>query len=450
MTKMWRNLIVLFISTWMSSHCFASRPYPFPKPKDFSNLKVYLLTVGLGEDLYMRYGHTLLYLVNEEINYSAAYNWGMFSFNDPDFAQKFFQGTTRYWVDQDTLSGVIKTYEVYEDRQVLQNELLLSNFQKKKFIGLLDENFKGDNIFFSYDYFYENCATYPRDHLNASLGGALKESWQNIPATKSLRNYVRDNLNSPFYIGFLLDVIMNWNIDIKINSWVEAYYPKRLQQLLAMSPRIDDFGNPVQGTSLLGPTEVLVQAPLYPPSPLQFGWVFLAGFLLLPFCLLGLFRASGLKRPKLSWFTSCLIRLNFSAYLMISGAFGLLMTFGFFSNVQDIRGNWNLMLFWPTDLIAAAVVLIGIFYRPAVFFWRRTAAVYFMTHLTSAGVWLVLFVFGMISQNVNQVVTFIFPALLTQVLVSKYVSQQVDSRSLWNTTTEQSPSEFSQLQRQKV
>ena len=390
---LWVLVLVLGLN---ASIGFAGKPRPFPRPEKMENLQVYLLTVGLGEELYMRYGHTLLYLVNEELNYSLAFNWGMFYFGDWKFPIRFFMGDRRYWVDQSYLSKVIRNYQNNEQRKVWQNKVHLSSLQKTRLLDALDQNFSGNNIFFNYDHFYENCSTYVRDHLNTALMSALKKKWEPLQATQSLRDYVRINLNKPPFIGYSLDVIMNWTLDKNLNAWEEAFYPEILYKLLKKMPQIDEQGQPIPDTQLLGPDRLLVESGTYPSSKTQFGWFVLAlGTLPGLFALL-FFRRSGV-------FFRLLGLGQFVWHLWV-GLLGILMFIGLFGKVPDIKGNWNLLFIWPVEWFFCLTGLWFVFRGRALKGWVRSLVVS-NSYLHLVGVALLAGVawLGLIGQNVGQV-----------------------------------------------
>ncbi len=64
-----------------------------------SNLTVYLLTFGMGDVVWERFGHNAIRIKDAARGTDLTYNWGMFDFNQPRFIQRFLTGDTRYWME---------------------------------------------------------------------------------------------------------------------------------------------------------------------------------------------------------------------------------------------------------------------------------------------------------------------------------------------------------------
>ena len=226
-------------------YCFILFQKPAKSQTPLSDKKedpqFFLLTVGLGPTLETRYGHTVLRLLSED-GQDHNYNWGMFSFSEPNFFLNFFLGKLRYWVADMDFQRFFWQYKYYYKRRIVSDEIKLTLNQKKHLIEIINENMKPENKFFWYQYFTENCSTIPRDHLNKVLFGKIYEKFSNDYTGVTYRDYVRGNLNKPPIVSFFLDLMMNRHLDTPISKWEEMFYPLKLREYLLEMPQINDLG----------------------------------------------------------------------------------------------------------------------------------------------------------------------------------------------------------------
>lgn len=61
----------------------------------------------------------------------------------------------------------------YFGRSVWQQTLNLNNEEKAELIRLLQENYRPENRVYRYNFFYDNCATRPRDKIEESIAGKV-------------------------------------------------------------------------------------------------------------------------------------------------------------------------------------------------------------------------------------------------------------------------------------
>ena len=122
--------------------------------------------------------------------------------------------------------------------------------------------------------------------------------------------------------------------------------------------------------------------------------------------------------PSLSYRLLGLIVLAISLF---SGVYGSIMVLGWlFSTHQDIHGNINLLLFWPTDLLglllATRWTLMGS--APAVSRGRsQVVTIYMALHVLAAIVYVVMGLSGMTQQNTLSLMAFVLPVLILFALV---------------------------------
>lgn len=378
-------------------------------PADFNQVRFYLITVDVGDHVWDNFGHTALRLVDESTNTDLVFNWGLFdaSIGYVRFAANFARGIMDYQLGVTPPEWELGRYQ-QEGRTVWQDELVLNNAQKRSLYQRLAWNIRDENLVYEYDYFFDNCTTRVRDYLDEALGGALSE--QSRALTRStFRDEIRAHYASLPLISFSLDVLMNERIDRRMTQWEQMFLP------LALRAQLNRAG-------LLTNQQVLMQ---FPPPESGANPYHLAALLMIPALLLLLC----LKRASIASFTSqpgLTLRMPALTYRVLglmglliavfSGVYGLIMSLGWlFSSHQDIHGNLNLLLFWPTDLFGAVIALRWLLTGRA---WSVSSGrhqwvmTYFIIHIMAAIVYLVIAVFGLSGQRVASILIYVLPVLV--------------------------------------
>ncbi|MBR2262452.1 MAG: DUF4105 domain-containing protein [Paludibacteraceae bacterium] len=116
--------------------------------------------------VFTLWGHTAIRVKTEATD--EVYNYGVFEFKK-DFIYKFVKGETDYWLEKESmgyaiLEAVYKNVYMYEQVLDITEEEALMIKEK------LEENAKEENKFYRYNFFYDNCATRPRDLIEKVLG----------------------------------------------------------------------------------------------------------------------------------------------------------------------------------------------------------------------------------------------------------------------------------------
>jgi hypothetical protein len=315
-----------------------------PDHVDFS-----LLTIGLGDDLASRFGHTGLRVVDRDNGMDVVFNWGMFSFEDPLFAWHFFRGELDYHMGVATFGDDMR-WHASERRRVDEAKLNLTAAQKGVLLARVAWNTRRENRYFRYQYWYKNCATIPRDYLDEALGGRVKQRFETADANgRRFRDYVRSNLAFMPFVAPSLEMIMNGNIDRPISVWEDMFLPARLRDHLAELPALDDAGAEIPGRKLLGPSTLLLDFPEEYAAPVP-DYAVLAAPLVL--ALIAFAGALVLRRGRAS--SAALRALGFGVLYwgIFSGVFGLTLTLDWFaSGHPDTWHNANLLFVWPLDFV---------------------------------------------------------------------------------------------------
>ena len=129
---------------------------------DSSRIRISLLTCSPGEELYSIFGHSAIRIIDSNSVTDFVYNYGTFDFEDKDFYLKFARGKLLYFVSLERTEDFLYFYTA-TGRSIQEQELNLTDAEKKSIQYALIENLKEENRFYKYDFFLDNCTTRLRD-----------------------------------------------------------------------------------------------------------------------------------------------------------------------------------------------------------------------------------------------------------------------------------------------
>jgi Domain of unknown function (DUF4105) len=202
-----------------------------PTPEPGSELEVTLMTFGLGEEVFERFGHNALWIHDGARGIDVAYNWGLFSFRQPHFLQRFLTGDTRYWMGGEPANLMIEQYRAL-GRPITLQRLNMTPAQKLALRDFLLWNEQEENRFYRYDYFRDNCSTRLRDALDRALGGALHAATDTI---RTALTYRRESVRltdgaRPIQTG--INIALGRPADVPLTSWESFFIPMRLRDAI--------------------------------------------------------------------------------------------------------------------------------------------------------------------------------------------------------------------------
>ena len=394
-------------------------PASIPVPTDLSRVQFHLLTVDVGDHVWDNFGHTALRVVDESTGTDLVFNWGLFDTSGGllPFGWRFFRGEMRYRLGVVPTGWELSRYE-REQRSVWQDRLNLTDDQKARLYRRLAWNLRDANIAYDYDYFRDNCTTRVRDYLDEALGGALSEAIGGR-AGETWRDEVRQHYRSLPPVAMTLDVWLNGQVDEPMSRWQQMFLPMELREGLL---RVEsDVRQDDETLPLLSRGEQLLR--FESPPDRGNGYHFMAG-LLLPLGLLAL----TVRRVPLSSFGSTpgyrlaagaltyrLLGLVGLVLGLFSGLTGLVLTVGWWMSSHEVlQANWNLLLFWPTDLFLLGAALRWLLTGRAIQTttgWHQWIVTYLVLHGLAGLVYLFVAITGLTGQHLGSTVLYILPVL---------------------------------------
>ena len=305
------------------------------------SVRVSLLTCAPGSEIYSLFGHTALRYENPAKGEDWVFNYGLFSFDTPNFVLRFVKGETDYQL------GVIP-YRYFEgeyamrESSVYQQELNLTDKEKENVIRLLRENYLPANRVYRYNYFYDNCTTRARDKVEQGIEG--KVLYPESEKMCSFRSIVREYTAGHEWSAFGIDLCLGSEADELIDERKQMFSPFYMLEYArgAMIHRADTIVPFVKEEKLLldfsskdeGVFEKDEDISL--PSP----WACALIWWVLTFVVTAL----GIKNGKVYWLWDILL---FGA----QGLAGCIIAFLFFFSIHPTVGsNWLLMILNPLPL----------------------------------------------------------------------------------------------------
>lgn len=333
---------------------------PATAPLDTSTMwrvQVSLLTFGQGTPVFERFGHNAIRIHDPLSGLDVAWNWGMFSFDEPNFLGRFLSGESRYWMDGFDTEPLLAYYHE-NNRSADEQVLNLSGLQKAELLQFVRWNALEQNKYYRYDYFRDNCSTRVRDALDTVLGGALKRAWADSLSDHSYRGEALRLTEETSLSRLGIDIALGPMADTRMTAWDEMYVPMRLRDRLRGIVVAGPGGTVAR---LVASERVIfeVSRPPEAPTPVALPglYVIVALGSLVPLALFGGLAFMSALRGR--WLVAqrisrAVIAAVAAAWYTVTGLVGTMVLFMelFSAHVFWFR-NWNVLLLSPVALAAA-------------------------------------------------------------------------------------------------
>lgn len=195
-------------------------------------LRVYLVTMGPGEEVWNRFGHNAIWIHDDRTGEDLVWNWGIFSFDQIGFVPRLVRGEMLYAMYGYTLEATLAQYEA-EGRDVWAQELALTPGQKEELDRFVRRNAQPANRDYIYHYYLDNCSTRVRDALDHVLGGAIARHFSDMDTGTTWRWHTRRLVQmAPLVYGGIA-LVLGQRGDDTISAYEEMFLPMRLRAHLA-------------------------------------------------------------------------------------------------------------------------------------------------------------------------------------------------------------------------
>lgn len=301
------------------------------------SIRFSLLTCAPGTEIYSLFGHTAIRYENYTRRIDVVFNYGMFSFNTPNFIFRFVAGETDYQLGITPYSYFEAEYAM-RGSSVYQQVLNLTQSEKERLLTILENNYLPENRIYRYNYFYDNCTTRARDKIEECIEG--KVVYPDSLSGKSYRSIVHEFTAGSPWDEFGIDLCLGAEADKEINKRQQMFSPFYMKYYASNAYIVDAGG--IRRPLILDETKIVdvepeeVQ-PGFILSPLMCGALFLA---------LCVVMAWGQWKTQRIWWGWDIVLYG------LQGLAGCIIAFLFFFSVHPTVGsNWLLILFNPIPLL---------------------------------------------------------------------------------------------------
>ena len=306
--------------------------------EELYEISVSLITCSPGTEVWANYGHTAIRVQDPSQGFDYTFNYGLFSFDTPNFIWRFCTGETDYCVGAFDTGRFLSEYKA-ENRQVTQQKLNLTSQEALAIKEALIVNCRPENRFYRYNFFYDNCATRVRDMVERNVSEQI--SYEAPAPYANLREVLNFYTADYPWTGFGISLVLGPECDVPSSLRYQTFAPEILQASFANAT--------LRGEPLVGETTIL--CPIDPsrlpekasaPGPQLTMWTL--------FALGAAATLLGRKHKRHLWG----VDIALSAILGIAGlVIGFLV---FFSEHPATSPNWLLIWLNPLPFIYAAAL----------------------------------------------------------------------------------------------
>ena len=305
--------------------------------------KISLLTCAPGDEIYSYFGHSAIRINDVQAGIDYVFNYGVFSFDTPNFIWRFTKGETDYMLYGYRMTSFMEEYQK-DQRSVYEQVLNLTQEEKQSLFDALIENAKNENRVYRYKHFSDNCSTRVRDQFEKCVNHQLQ--YDTLTDTKlTYRQLVDLCVPGNSWNGFGIKLALGIPADKVTTYSQKMYLPDFLSKDMATAKVVKDG---------VGVPFVKARTTIYDAAPVKSGFSWASPAVVVNLFLLivaGLTFVEYTRRKRM-------IALDFVVFFSVGFA-GLMLGFLCFFSVLEATG-WNLNLIWalPTHLIFAFLWLV--------------------------------------------------------------------------------------------
>jgi len=305
--------------------------------------EISLITCNPGEDLYSVFGHNAIRVKDLRQNIDWVYNYGTFSFEEPNFYVKFVRGQLNYQLAVNHMKHFMYSYRK-ENRSVYEQVLNLTQNQKQNIFNFLENNRKPENKFYLYDFFFDNCATRIRDVMENNLNKDLtfaNDYKDSLTFRDMLKPYLKNHPWSRFGIRLILGAITDRQANLSETMVLPDYVMNAFSKAkVNIAGNEEDF---VKHSAILFKESEKDDKYCKLTMPIVVFWfVFAIAVLLLVF-----------EYKKNTYY-----KVFDFIYLLFIGIIGLILFLVWFATDHTaVVKNWNLLWALPTHFFIAFLLL---------------------------------------------------------------------------------------------
>ncbi len=187
--------------------------------------EIRIITCGPYQgELYSAFGHSAIYVKDVATGTNRLYNYGVFDFNQPNFYLNFAKGHLNYRLAVMDYERFVQSY-IQENRFVHEQVLNLTPGQNQRLFDFLQWNAREENMYYNYDYFYDNCATRVRDALKHTFGDTIAFDGSYITTNYTIRDLCDIYLKQQPWGDLGIYLCLGLPMDKIATPWMHMFLP---------------------------------------------------------------------------------------------------------------------------------------------------------------------------------------------------------------------------------
>lgn len=303
--------------------------------------EVSILTIGPGFVLNDAFGHSAIRIKDPLQNIDLIFDYGRYDFQAKGFYLNFAKGKLDYEIGWTYFEDFISNYKL-QQRRVTAQIINLTLKEKQNLFEGLQTNIQPQNKSYSYDFFYNNCATKIKDVLvdtsNKNISFLTPENFEQL----SFRELIRSHVPQNSWGGLGIDAALGSVIDRLASVEEHLFLPKYLDEILKHS-KFDP-----EATKLVLRSEVLNQTQKSKPS--TFWWS--------PLVILGLVSITIIGMTYYDWTSKSRNKFLDALLFFTTGSIGILILFLWFATDHTATAyNYNFLWAFGFNLLMLPTVL---------------------------------------------------------------------------------------------
>ena len=213
MKKLYLTLLLL------SSFCLTNAQIQLSKYAEVS-----VLTIGPGTALNDAFGHNAIRIKDPMYKLDLVFDYGRYNFEAEGFYVNFARGKLIYEIGWSEFSDFIEHYKNAK-REVKSQTLNLTATEKQTLFTELQRNIQPQNKSYTYDFFYNNCATKIKDVFISVCSKKIVFNEPKDFEPLTFRELIRSAVPSNSWGGFGIDLALGSVIDQTATSEEHMFLP---------------------------------------------------------------------------------------------------------------------------------------------------------------------------------------------------------------------------------
>lgn len=317
---------------------------------DSDSIEIFLLTASPGVETYAAFGHSAIrvYIPSKGIN--SVFNYGTFDFETPNFYLKFSTGRLMYFLSQAHYIEFIEAYHSW-GQAIYEQKLLLTPKQSVHLVQLIKENYREENRYYRYGFFYDNCATRIRDIIEKATEQKIVYDSTYITKKESFRQLIGNYLGKTPWVYFGINILLGTGTDSIATLRDYMFLPEHLRDLYSRS--YIQAGDSLRHLTA-PPVELFPPALVFPKTNLILSPISIMSILFVFISLLTWFEMK--RKWKFEWLDRFLF--------FITGILGILLTtLWIWSLHHELENNFNVL--WANPINPFICFLLFFKTKPA-------------------------------------------------------------------------------------